>query len=140
MPDDLTLLYPYDKDAERHPLAWVFFHAAGLQADLDVCDALAKHVFDKLGCSGPGSASEPTVKYDALGTSGAPYEPGAWIAREKPRLQVATTMPEKSVTHMDDEEFVEAQHAIIAEAAARRARAADSSDPYHKKPEKSNGR
>lgn len=137
---DLDHIYPYDKASDRHPLAWVFFHAAGLQLDIDVADALAKHVFDKLGCAGPGTASEPVIKYDALGSTGAPYEPGAWIDRSKDRLQVATTMPEKSVTQMDDEEFVEAQHALIIEAAARRARAADQTDTYTPEEEKSNGR
>lgn len=137
---DLDHIYPYDKSPDKHPLAWMFFHAAGLQLDIDVADALAKHVFDKLGCAGPGTASEPAIKYDALGSTGAPYEPGAWIAREKDRLQVTTTMPEKSVTRMDDAEFVAAQHAVIVEAAARRARAADSGDTYTPEEDESHGR
>ncbi|MBB1033398.1 hypothetical protein G6031_03205 [Dietzia sp. CQ4] len=127
---DLDLLYPYETSPEFHPLSWVFFHAGGVQMDIGQCDALARHVFGQLGCDGPGSAAEPVIKYDSFGSGGAPWEQGAWIPREKRRRPVRTTMPDKPVTEMDEDEFVEAQQAIVIGAAVRRAQAADAADDY----------
>ena len=70
--------YPYATDPEAHPLAWVFFYIAGIATTLDVANAMAKHVFDDLGCAPPGTEHTPVIKYDALGGSGAPWEPGMW--------------------------------------------------------------
>lgn len=103
-------LYPYQRDPQHHPLAMLFFNSP-VKADLEVCDALAKHVFDRLDCSPPRN---PEVKYDALGSSGAPWEPGAWIKDTDDRMTVHVTVSEKPVAEMDAAERAKLRHELDA--------------------------
>ncbi|HCD3016523.1 TPA: hypothetical protein NJV68_002435 [Corynebacterium striatum] len=104
-------IYPYDKDPDRHPLSWVFFNA-GFALTLDAAEKMAKHVFEDLGCGGPGSAHPPVVKYDAVGSSGAPWEPGVWIPFDEPRMSFVATAPDKDITAMSAEERAELREAL----------------------------
>lgn len=117
----LDELFPYPRDAGFHPLAFLFFNMPHLKVDGDGAHALAVWVFDRLGCAGPGTASPPTVKYDALGGSGAPHEYGVWIKAEDERMTVEVTTPEKALTEMDEAELAEivtnAQAALVAKRA-----------------------
>lgn len=114
-------LYPYPRDSSFHPLAFVFFNMPHLKVDADGAHALAVWVFDRLGCGGPGSATPPTVKYDALGGSGAPHEHGMWIKAAEDRMAVEVTTPEIVLTDMDEESLAEmianAQAALVAKRA-----------------------
>lgn len=119
-PDDLAVrdeIYPYKTDPKHHPLAMLFFNSA-VKVDLEVADALAKHVFDQLGCSPPRN---PAVKYDALGSSGAPWEPGAWIDGDADRMTVHVTVSEKPVVEMDAAERAKLRHELDAAEVAERA-------------------
>lgn len=119
-PDELAVregIYPYEAHPEHHPLAMLFFNSP-VKADMEVADALAKHVFDRLDCSPPRS---PSVKYDALGTSGAPWEPGAWIEAGKDRMSVEVTVQDKPVAEMDDVELAALERDLNAVKDARRA-------------------
>lgn len=113
--------YPYETDPESHPFAWVFFYIAGIATTLDVANAMAKHVFDDLGCAPPGTEHEPNIKYDALGGSGAPWEPGMWIPVEDDRMQVIATAPDKDITAMSQAERAELRAALDAADDADRA-------------------
>ena len=126
MPDDKVLdeLYPYPRDPKFHPLAFVFFNMPHLKVDADGAHAMAKWVFDHLGCAGPGTAAPPTVKYDALGGSGAPHEFGVWIKAEDDRMTVQVTTPEKDLTEMDEAELAEYITNDKAALVAKRARTA----------------
>ncbi|EEI16247.1 phage gene 29 protein family protein [Corynebacterium lipophiloflavum] len=115
----MTDTYPYNTDPDRHRLAWVFFNVPTSPAmDLDAAEALAQHVFDNLGCTAPGTAHDPLVKYDALGGSGAPWEPGRWIKADEDRAPVQATAPVVDVTAMDAAEraayLAEVQAAVSA--------------------------
>lgn len=119
-PDELAVrerIYPYQVDPEHHPLAMLFFNAP-VKADLEVADALARHVFDRLDCSPPRN---PVVKYDALGSSGAPWEPGAWIDADAERMTVEVTVQDKPVSEMDDDELATLERDLNAVRDARRA-------------------
>ena len=118
MHDDI---YPYAVDPDYHPLTNAIFKAGGTQHDIDTCHAIAKHIFDDLGCGAPGTAHEPKVKYDALGSSGAPWEPGVWIPVEEARASVVATAPDKDITAMTPEERAELKAALEAAEAAERA-------------------
>lgn len=113
--------YPYETDPTRHEYAWALFNAAGIRHDIDACDALAKHLFDDLGCGPPGTTHEPRVKYDSLGGSGAPWELGSWIPVDEDRVTVTATAPVVDVTAMTDEEAAEWQAALDARRDALRA-------------------
>lgn len=123
MPDDKVLdeLYPYPRDPKFHPLACLFFNMPHLAMDADGAHAMAKWVFDHLGCAGPGTAAAPTVKYDALGGSGAPHEHGVWIKATEERMTVEVTTPEVVLTDMDESALAEvianAQAALVAKRA-----------------------
>lgn len=123
MPDDKVLdeLYPYPRDPSFHPLAFVFFNMPHLGVDADGANAMARWVFDRLGCAGPGTAAAPTVKYDALGGSGAPHEFGVWIKADEDRMAVEVTTPEVVLTDMDEAALAEmianAQAALVAKRA-----------------------
>ncbi len=126
MPDDTVLdeLYPYPRDPKFHPLACLFFNMPHLAVDADGAHAMAKWVFDHLGCDGPGTAAPPTVKYDALGGSGAPHEHGVWITADSARMTVQVTTPEKDLTEMDEAELAEYITNAKAALVAKRARTA----------------
>jgi len=117
--DEVTLatIYPYRREPGHHPLAPLFFNSV-VKADLEVADALAKHIFDRLGCSPPRN---PSVKYDALGSSGAPWEPGAWIDATAERMAVHVTVSEKPVADMDAAERAQLRRELEAADAAERA-------------------
>lgn len=123
MPDDKVLdeLYPYPRDPNFHRLAFVFFNMPHLAMDADGANAMARWVFDRLGCGAPGEAAAPTVKYDALGGSGAPHELGVWIKAEDDRATVEVTTPEVVLTDMDEAKLAEvisnAQAALVAKRA-----------------------
>lgn len=114
-------IYPYPRDAQFHPLSFLFFRMPFLVADMDTCHNLATWLFDKLGCAGPGSTAAPVVKYDARGTSGAPWEDGVWIPADTERVQVQVTTPETDLTKMSEEQLAEvvvnAQTALLAKRA-----------------------
>lgn len=110
-------LYPYRRDPGHHPLALLFFNSP-VKADLEVCDALAKHVFDRLDCSPPRN---PLAKYDALGSSGAPWEPGVWIDADAERMTVNVTVSEKPIGEMDAAERAKLRHELDAADDAERA-------------------
>lgn len=114
-------IYPYDIPMGYHPLAWVFFHAAGMSMDLDTAQVMAKHVFDDLGCGEPGTSHNPSIKYDALGSGGGPWEPGVWIPAGEGRMQVVATAPPVDVTAMSVEQRAELQAALDAAADAEAA-------------------
>lgn len=119
-PDELAVrdeIYPYQVHPDHHPLAMLFFNSP-VKVDLDVADALAKHVFDQLDCSAPRN---PQIKYDALGASGAPWEPGAWIGADKDRMTVEVTVQDKPVEEMDDDELAALERDLNAVKDARRA-------------------
>lgn len=126
MPDDKVLdeLYPYPRDPKFHPLACLFFNMPHLAVDADGAHAMAKWVFGHLGCGGPGTAAPPTVKYDALGGSGAPHEHGVWITADSDRMTVQVTTPEKDLTEMDEAELAEYITNAKAALVAKRARTA----------------
>ena len=122
MPDEvLDELYPYPRHPSFHPLAFVFFNMPHLAMDADGAHAMATWVFDRLGCAGPGTAAAPTVKYDALGGSGAPHEHGVWIKATEERMTVEVTTPEVVLTDMDESALAEvianAQAALVAKRA-----------------------
>lgn len=121
--------YPYDIPDDKHPLSWVFFNAGGIAPDLDTCEALAKHVFDDLGCGAPGTTHEPVVLYDALGGSGGPWEPGAWPSVEDGRMLIVASAPSVNVTSMSDEQAAELQAALDARLDAIRADAVREDTP-----------
>lgn len=110
-------LYPYPRSADFHELAFLFFNGP-VKMDIEVADAMAKHIFDRLDCSPP---REPSVKYDALGSAGAPWEPGAWIERDAERMTVTVTVPEKPVAQMDDAELAALRRDLDAAEVARKA-------------------
>lgn len=114
-------VYPYVTSADRHPYSWVFFNAGGISVDIETAEALAKHVFDDLGCGKPGSASDPVVKYDALGGSGGPWEPGAWIPMDEPRMSVSISAPHIDIGRMSEAERANLRAMLDAADAARRA-------------------
>ena len=121
MPDKVVdELFPYRRDAEFHPRAFLFFNMPFLQVSAETAHALAAWVFDSLDCSGPGEGAK--VKYDALGGSGAPHETGRWIKRDADRVEVEVTTPDVVLTDKSEAEL--AQIVIDAEAAlnAHRAR------------------
>lgn len=123
MPDNLLdELFPYPRDSEFHPLAFLFFNAPFLKVNAETAHALAAWVFDTLDCSGPGEGTK--VKYDALGGSGAPHENGRWIKRDADRVEVEVTTPDVVLTDRSEEEL--AQILVDANAAlvAKRARTA----------------
>lgn len=117
----MTDTYPYAIDDDYHPLSWTIFKAGGTQHDIDTCHNIATHLFDDLGCGPPGTAHEPRVKYDALGSSGAPWEPGVWIPVEDERAAVVATAPDKDITAMTAEERAELKAALEAAEAAEQA-------------------
>lgn len=123
--DNLDDVYPYERDPDSHEYAWVFFNAAGVRHDLETCNALARFVFDELGCGAPGSSGPPRLKYDAVGGSGAPWEPGRWIPVDHDRMVVTATAPAVDVTAMSEAEVAEWQAAIDARRDALRAGAAN---------------
>lgn len=104
-------IYPYDRAPARHPLSWVFFNGV-VACDLDTAEQLAKHVFDDLGCGAPGSAHDAAVKYDACGTSGAPWEIGAWIPADENRMSFVATAPSIDVTALSPEQRAELIEAL----------------------------
>ena len=121
MPDDLVdELFPYPRDPEFHPRAFLFFNMPFLKVSAETAHAMAAWVFDTLDCAGPGAGAE--VKYDALGGSGAPHETGRWIKRDADRVEVEVTTPDVVLTDKSEAEL--AQIVIDAEAAlnAHRAR------------------
>ena len=63
------------------------------------------------------------IKYDALGGSGAPWEPGMWIPVEDDRMQVIATAPDKDITAMSQAERAELRAALDAADDAERANA-----------------
>lgn len=116
-------LYPYPRETQYHPWSFLFFNMPHLTIrDIDACHHMAVWLFDTLGCTGPGTAGVPQVKYDALGSSGAPWEEGVWIPTDRERTPVQVTTPvEKDLTEMDEIELAEyitnAQAALIAKRA-----------------------
>lgn len=120
MPDNLIdELFPYPRDAEFHPLAFLFFNAPFLKVSAETAHALAAWVFDSLDCSGPGDGAK--VKYDALGGSGAPHENGRWIKRDAARVVVEVTTPDVVLTGKSEAELaqilVDAEAALVAKRA-----------------------
>ena len=119
--DVLDELFPYPRDPSFHPLAFVFFNMPHLKVDADGAHAMAVWVFDRLGCGGPGTAAPPSVKYDALGGSGAPHEHGVWIKAEDDRMTVQVTTPEVVLTDMSEDKLAEfitnAKAALVAKRA-----------------------
>ena len=119
--DVIDELFPYPRDPSFHPLAFLFFNMPHLKVDADGAHAMAVWVFDRLGCGGPGTAATPTVKYDALGGSGAPYEHAVWIKADEDRMAVEVTTPEVVLTDMDEADLAEvianAQAALVAKRA-----------------------
>lgn len=120
MPDALVEeLFPYPRDPDFHPLACLFFNMPFLKVNAETAHALAAWVFDALDCSGPGEGS--TVKYDALGGSGAPHENGRWIKRDASRVVVEVTTPDVVLTGKSEEQLaqilVDAEAALVAKRA-----------------------
>lgn len=111
MTDDI---YPYPTDPQYHEYAWVLFNAAGTAHNIDTCSAIATHIFDHLGCGPPGTTHPPKVKYDALGGSGGPWEPGEWIDVDDDRAVIIATAPDKNITDMTDTERAELRAALDA--------------------------
>ena len=115
-------LYPYPRDGQYHPWSFLFFNMPHLTIrDIDACHRMATWVFDTLGCGGPGTVADPSVKYDALGSSGAPWEEGRWIPAARERSPVQVTTPDTDLTQMGEEELAEyianAQAALVAKRA-----------------------
>lgn len=124
MADDLADVYPYETDPDRHEFAWIFFNVPDMaKADLDTADRMARWVFDEMGCAPPGTVHAPTKKYDACGSSGAPWEPGEWIDADDDRKTVSVTVPELDVGSLTRDE----REAYLAEVAAM-VRAADDAE------------
>lgn len=114
-------IYPYPKDPHEHPLAHTLFNITGIGLSFDACNTVAKHLFDELGCGPPGTTHPPRIKYDALGSSGGPWQPGAWIPMDEPRQAVVVTAPAKDVSKMTPEELAELKAAIQARELAEQA-------------------
>ena len=115
-------LYPYPRDGQYHPWSFVFFNMPHLTIrDIDACHRMAVWLFDTLGCGEPGTSHPPTVKYDALGSSGAPWEEGRWTHTDQERTPVQVTTPDKDLTEMGEDELAEyivnAQAALVAKRA-----------------------
>lgn len=106
--------YPYEKDPTRDPDAWVFFNVPGVaRLDLDSAETLIKHC-KALGMGAPGTVHEPELIYDALGSSGGPWEPGTWTKPEDGRMHVVVTAPDRDVTAMTPEQRAELRAALDA--------------------------
>lgn len=120
----LDELYPYPRDPRFHRLAYLFFNMPHLSVDADGAHAMATWVFDRLGCGGPGTGGEPSVKYDALGGSGAPHEHGVWIKVTDDRMTVEVTTPEVVLTDMTEAKLAEVIANAQAALVAKRARTA----------------
>lgn len=120
--DQVDELYPYPRDGQYHPWSFLFFNMPHLTIrDIDTCHRMAVWLFDTLGCAGPGTSQAPSMKYDALGSSGAPWEEGGWIPVDNERTPVQVTTPEKDLTAMDEVELAEyianAKAALVAKRA-----------------------
>lgn len=113
-------LYPYKKDPHEHPFAFVFYNAAGLGLNFDSSNALAKHIFDDLKCGPPGSAGDPVVHYDALGTAGGPWRTGVWIPVDEPRMRVDEPAVDRPVADMSDDELEKLKAQIAAVEASKK--------------------
>ena len=118
-------IYPYPVADDSHPLAWVFFNAAGFRFDLESCEKLAAHVFDSLKCGAPGSDGAPLIKYDGLGGMGGPWEAGAWIPADQGRASVRVTAPSVDIGAMTVEEREELRAALEAVDVMERANSLD---------------
>ena len=121
-------IYPYPKDPHEHPHAYTLYNIPGIGLAFDACNTVAKHLFDDLGCGPPGTTHPPTIHYDALGTSGGPWQPGAWIPIDQPRQPVTLTAPAKNITDMPPEERAELKAALEAAELAERAESIRHSD------------
>ena len=121
-------LYPYLKDEHEHEHAYVAFNIPGVNLSFDAANIVAEHLFDKLKCGPPGTMGEPEIHYDALGTTGGPWQQGEWKPISQPRAQVVVTAADKPVSDMTDEELAELEAAIEAVKTAKRSGAIDNSD------------
>lgn len=120
--DQVDELYPYPRDSQYHPWSFLFFNMPHLTIrDIDTCHRMAVWLFDTLGCAGPGATQAPSVKYDALGTAGAPWEEGGWIPVDSERTAVQVTTPDVVLTGKSEEELaqilVDAEAALVAKRA-----------------------
>lgn len=113
----LEEIYPYQRDSSVHPLACLFFNGP-VKFELEAAEAWARHIFDRLDCSPPRS---PSVKYDAQGGLGAPWESGVWIDADAERMKVHVSVQDKPVADMDDVELAALRRDLDAVEAARRA-------------------
>lgn len=114
-------VYPYEMDDSYDEWSFSFFNIPGAPSfGIEVADVIAKHV-RSLGFGGPGTAHPSLIKYDALGTSGGPWEPGRWIKMDEDRMFVQATVPDKDISDYTDEDIAEAEAALRALKAAKRA-------------------
>lgn len=117
-------VYPYETFPEdADPRSWMFFNVPGTpRFALEVADTLVKHL-DALGVDlTVGAVKTPAVKYDAVGSSGGPWETGMWIDWGEDRATVTATAPDKDVTAMSEEERAELRAALDAAEDAERGR------------------
>lgn len=117
-------IYPYPiDDEEYHPRSWMLFNVSGTpRMSAEVASNIMTHLEENLQVDlSPGALGDPKVKYDALGSSGAPWEHGQWIPSDEDRARVTTTAADKDVTAMSAEERAELQAALQAAEIADRA-------------------
>lgn len=110
----MDAIYPYPVDADSHPLAWIFFNVPGApRFDIDVANTLARHLETGLGIDLTPDVTHPaSIKYDALGGTGAPWENGIWIPREESRMTYTTSAAPVDVTAMDSAQRAELRQAL----------------------------
>lgn len=111
----MTDIYPYPVDNQDgvDPMAWLFFNTPGAPKDtLEVANARCAHL-RALGVNLTPEVTEPsTLKYDALGGTGAPWEHGRWIPVDQPRVEVTVTAPSTDITAMSEAERAELRAAL----------------------------
>lgn len=103
--------------------SWLFFNVPGTaRFGIEMASALADHL-ESLGVDlTPGRVKPPEKKYDAVGSSGGPWETGMWIDWDDERAPVTATAPDKDVTAMDAAERAELRAALDAAEDAERGR------------------
>lgn len=117
-------VYPYERHPEdAHPMAWLFFNVPDTpRFQLEVADKMVRHL-EALGVDlTVGKTRTPEKKYDAVGSSGGPWESGMWIDWDEDRAPVVATAADKNITSMTEAERAELRAALDAAEDAERGR------------------
>lgn len=122
--EEQNYIYPYEVDEEYHKWSYCLFNVPGVpRLQLETCSVIMKHLED-LGFVGPNVSHPSKLIYDALGTSGGPWENGTWQGVDKPRASVTLTVPEKDVSDYDDADIAEMERVLNTLKSVKRAESA----------------